>query len=103
MAMAYSFGAPDRIVAQIVTGIGFLGAGMIMRDGLHVRGLNTAATLWCSAAIGALAGTGNKLTSAIAAGMVLITNVVLREIAEVIDKRNDRAVEDGARTAPKGQ
>ena len=41
----------DRIAAQVVSGIGFLGAGVIMRDGLNVRGLNTAATLWCSAAV----------------------------------------------------
>src|ERR1700730_9527820 len=49
---------PTRVAAQIVSGIGFLGAGVIMRDGLNVRGLNTAATLWCSAAVGALAGAG---------------------------------------------
>ena len=42
--MAGTFGTPDRIVGQILPGIGFLGAGMIMRDGMHVRGLNTAAT-----------------------------------------------------------
>ncbi|MBE7163086.1 MAG: MgtC/SapB family protein, partial [Williamsia herbipolensis] len=46
---------PTRVAAQIVSGIGFLGAGVILRDGLGVRGLNTAATLWCSAAVGALA------------------------------------------------
>src|SRR6516225_10064767 len=45
-----------RVAAQVVSGIGFLGAGVIMRDGLNVRGLNTAATLWCSAAVGTLSG-----------------------------------------------
>jgi putative Mg2+ transporter-C (MgtC) family protein len=45
-----------RIAAQVVSGIGFLGAGIIFREGLNVRGLNTAATLWCSAAVGVLAG-----------------------------------------------
>jgi putative Mg2+ transporter-C (MgtC) family protein len=49
---------PTRVAAQIVSGIGFLGAGVILRDGLNLRGLNTAATLWCSAAVGALAGAG---------------------------------------------
>jgi putative Mg2+ transporter-C (MgtC) family protein len=44
---------PTRVAAQIVSGIGFLGAGVILRDGLNDRGLNTAATLWCSAAVGA--------------------------------------------------
>src|SRR3979490_3119161 len=49
---------PTRVAAQIVSGIGFLGAGVILRDGLNVRGLNTAATLWSSAAVGALAAPG---------------------------------------------
>ena len=50
-AMSASPDSPGRIAAQIVSGIGFLGAGVIMRDGMNVRGLNTAATLWCSAGI----------------------------------------------------
>ena len=53
-AMSASPDSPGRIAAQIVSGIGFLGAGVIMRDGMNVRGLNTAATLWCSAGIGVL-------------------------------------------------
>src|SRR5258708_5271144 len=51
-------GSPTRVAAQVVSGIGFLGAGLIFREGMSVRGLNTAATLWCSAAIGVLAGVG---------------------------------------------
>jgi uncharacterized membrane protein YhiD involved in acid resistance len=51
-------GSPTRVAAQVVSGIGFLGAGLIFREGLSVRGLNTAATLWCSAAVGVLAGGG---------------------------------------------
>jgi putative Mg2+ transporter-C (MgtC) family protein len=47
-----------RIAGQVVSGIGFLGAGVILRNGLNITGLNTAATLWCSAAIGTLAGYG---------------------------------------------
>ena len=50
--------SPTRIAAQVASGIGFLGAGVILREGLSVRGLNTAATLWCSAAVGSLAGLG---------------------------------------------
>jgi len=50
--------ASTRVAAQVVSGIGFLGAGIIFREGLNVRGLNTAATLWCSAAVGVLAGGG---------------------------------------------
>ena len=47
---------PTRIAAYVVSGIGFLGAGVILRDGVSVRGINTAATIWCSAAVGVLAG-----------------------------------------------
>ena len=49
---------PTRIAGQIASGIGFLGAGAILRDGLTIRGLTTAATVWCAAAIGSLAGAG---------------------------------------------
>src|ERR1700676_4372304 len=50
--------SPTRVAAQVVSGIGFLGAGLIFREGLSVRGLNTAATPWCFAAVGVLAGDG---------------------------------------------
>lgn len=53
--------SPTRVAAQVVTGIGFLGAGVIMREGANIRGLNTAATLWCSAAVGVMAGAGYYL------------------------------------------
>jgi putative Mg2+ transporter-C (MgtC) family protein len=85
--MASFFTEPDRIVAQIMPGIGFLGAGMIMRDGLHVRGLNTAATLWCSASIGTLAGSGHSPVASIGAAVILGANVLLRFIADWVDKR----------------
>ena len=51
--------SPSRVAAQVVSGIGFLGAGIIFRDGFNVHGLTTAATLWCSAAVGLLAGAGH--------------------------------------------
>jgi putative Mg2+ transporter-C (MgtC) family protein len=86
--MAETFPNPDHIVGQIIQGIGFLGAGMIMRDGLHVRGLNTAATLWCSSAIGMLAGTGERAMPALAAISVVVGNVLLRELAVWIDKKH---------------
>jgi putative Mg2+ transporter-C (MgtC) family protein len=49
---------PLQIAAQVVSGIGFIGGGVIFREGLLVKGLNTAATLWCSAAVGVLCGSG---------------------------------------------
>jgi putative Mg2+ transporter-C (MgtC) family protein len=69
-----------RIAGQVVSGIGFLGAGVILREGLNVRGLNSAATLWCAAAVGTLAGLGFITPSFIAALMILGTNVLLRPL-----------------------
>jgi putative Mg2+ transporter-C (MgtC) family protein len=76
---------PTRVAAQIVSGIGFLGAGVILRDGLNVRGLNTAASLWCSAAVGALAGAGMYPIAALGTAAVVIANVVLRPLGRRID------------------
>lgn len=79
--------SPTRVAAQVVSGIGFLGAGVIMRDGLNVRGLNTAATLWCAAAVGVLAGGGHFLAAAITSGVVLLANTGLRPLARRVDRR----------------
>ena len=73
--------SPDRIAAQVVSGVGFLGAGVILRDGQKVRGINTAATIWCSAAIGVLCGLGHMLLPLILTLTVLLTNTVLRPLA----------------------
>src|SRR5258706_13493926 len=62
-------GSPTRVAAQVVSGIGFLGAGLIFREGTSVRGLNTAATLWCSAAIGVPAGGGQAGLCPLRAGI----------------------------------
>ncbi|MGK5062536.1 MgtC/SapB family protein [Janthinobacterium sp. LB3P112] len=80
-----------RIAAQVVSGIGFLGAGVIMREGMTVRGLNTAATLWCSAAIGILCGLGFALEAAIGTGFVLVANLVLRHLAQRINAHGSDA------------
>jgi putative Mg2+ transporter-C (MgtC) family protein len=63
---------PTRIAAQVVTGIGFLGAGAIIRQGFTVRGLTTAASLWIVAAIGMAAGAGFYSAALIATGIVLV-------------------------------
>jgi len=70
-----------QIVSYVVSGIGFLGAGVIFKDAGSVRGLNTAATIWCSAAIGAISGLGNPLNALILTAAVLCTNIVLRPLA----------------------
>src|ERR1700736_4470086 len=70
-----------QIVSYVVSGVGFLGAGVIFKDAGSVRGLNTAATLWCSAAIVAISGLGNPLQALILTAAVLSTNIVLRPLA----------------------
>jgi putative Mg2+ transporter-C (MgtC) family protein len=70
-----------------VSGIGFLGAGVILREGINVRGLNTAATLWCSAMVGTFAGAGQLVPSALAAAFVVSTNLFLRPIVRLINKQ----------------
>lgn len=76
-----------RVAARVVSGIGFLGAGVIMREGLTVRGLNTAATLWCSAAVGTLSGSGQSRLAVIGAAGVLLANFGLRPLARLIDRQ----------------
>ncbi|MGA9900302.1 MAG: MgtC/SapB family protein [Terriglobales bacterium] len=73
--------ARGRIASYAVSGVGFLGAGVIFRDGANVRGLNTAATIWCSASIGVLAGLGAPQLSLVLACVVLLANVALRPLA----------------------
>ncbi|MFI1200868.1 MgtC/SapB family protein [Streptomyces sp. NPDC020883] len=85
----------SRVAAQIVSGIGFLGAGVIIRDGLSVRGLNTAATLWCSAAVGALSGTGLYVLAGLGTAAVVGANLLLRPLG----RRLDREPRGGAEVA----
>lgn len=73
--------AAGRVASYVVSGVGFLGAGVIFKDGANVRGLNTAATIWCSAAIGVLCGFGYLHLGALVAVAVLLTNTVLRPLA----------------------
>lgn len=70
-----------RIAAQVVSGMGFLGAGVILRDGTNIRGLNTAATLWCAAAIGTLTALGFIVEAVIGVTYILLSNLLLRFIS----------------------
>src|ERR1700738_3973871 len=72
--------ARGRIVSYVVSGVGFLGGVALFKDGANVRGLNTAAPIWCSAAIGALSGLGALNLALVLAFAVLLTNVVLRPL-----------------------
>ncbi len=84
--------SPTRIASYIVSGIGFLGGGVILREGMNVKGMNTAATLWCTAAIGTLAGSGFPLHALIGTMTVVGMNLALRPVANRIDARMKTAV-----------
>jgi len=77
-----------QIIAYVVSGVGFLGAGAIMKDGGNVRGLNTAATLWCSAAVGACAGAGELLDAVFVTVLLVAINIALRPLSRFIDQRS---------------
>jgi putative Mg2+ transporter-C (MgtC) family protein len=79
--------SPTRVAAQIVSGIGFLGAGIIFRDGFTVYGINTAATLWCSAGVGMMAGAGAWPYAATLTGFVVFINLGLRPLVKWIKRR----------------
>ena len=75
-----------RTVAYVISGVGFLGAGVIMKEGMNVRGLNTAATLWCSAAVGAFAGADLPLEAAFVTAAILAGNTLLRPLVNAINR-----------------
>ena len=80
-------GSPDRIAAQVVTGIGFLGAGAILRSGENVHGLTTAATIWVNAAIGMAAGLGSYTVAGVAAAITLSVLALMPVMERMVDKR----------------
>jgi putative Mg2+ transporter-C (MgtC) family protein len=82
-----------RVAAQVVTGLGFLGAGVIWKEGLNVRGLNTAATLWCTGAVGLLAGAGYWRHAALAAGLVVGVNLLLRPLVSMVNRQTLESAE----------
>ncbi|WP_395665255.1 MgtC/SapB family protein [Methylocella sp.] len=84
-----------RVISYVVSGIGFLGAGVIMKEGANIHGLNTAATLWCSAAVGACAGADMISEGALVTGFVVAANTLLRPLADRINRipLDDQAAE----------
>ncbi|MCG8579509.1 MAG: MgtC/SapB family protein [Bacteroidales bacterium] len=87
-------GDVTRIIAQVVTGIGFLGAGIIFKEGMNVRGLTTAATVWCSSAIGCMAAAGYFLETLAGTIVVLIINYFLIPVDKRLAERNIEDEED---------
>lgn len=90
--------SPTRVAAQVVSGIGFLGAGVIFREGADVKGLNTAATIWCSAAAGLLAGIGAMVHAVLFTALVVAIHMLLRPLIKAVRARfpGDRAEAEGA-------
>jgi putative Mg2+ transporter-C (MgtC) family protein len=77
-----------RMASYVVSGVGFLGGGVILREGFNVHGLNTAATLWCSAAVGVLAASGHYLFTVIATGTIVAIHLLGRPLGHLIDRDN---------------
>ena len=73
-------GDNSRIIAQVVSGIGFLGAGIIFKNGDTVRGLTTAATVWCAAAIGCLCGYGMFAEALLGTGAIMVVNIFFKHL-----------------------
>ena len=78
----------SRIAAQVVSGIGFLGAGVILKDKGNIKGLDTAATLWCDAAIGTLCAAGFLLEALVGTLFILIANIILRNITRKLNLKH---------------
>ncbi len=80
-------GDVTRIIGQVVTGIGFIGAGIIFKEGIKVHGLTTAATIWCSAAIGSIAAAGYFIEVAIGVVIIIFINSLLIPLDKLLAKR----------------
>jgi putative Mg2+ transporter-C (MgtC) family protein len=78
---------PTRIASYIVSGVGFLGGGVILREGLTVKGMSTAATLWCTAAVGTLAGAGFPWHALVGAAIVVGLHLAMRPVGRWIDAK----------------
>jgi len=89
-----SDGSQGRVAAYIVSGIGFIGGGVILKEEFSIRGLNTAATLWCTAAIGTLAGLGHTVLCFFGTVAVLAANLLLRPLAQRINRAPVQAPEE---------
>jgi putative Mg2+ transporter-C (MgtC) family protein len=84
---------PTRVASYVVSGLGFLGGGVILRDGLNVKGLNTAATIWCSGAVGSLAGAGFPIPAMVTTAAVLFVHTAFRPVVHWIELRKQSATD----------
>jgi putative Mg2+ transporter-C (MgtC) family protein len=88
--------SPARLAAQVVSGVGFLCGGIILHQGPTIRGLNTAATAWCSAAVGVLAAVDRPGLSVLVASIVLFTNIILHWLEHTVLPAGANAAADDA-------
>jgi putative Mg2+ transporter-C (MgtC) family protein len=77
---------PDRIASNIVTGVGFLGAGVIFKDGLNVSGITTATTIWIAAALGMAVGAGEYFVAIVSTGVIIIVLSVFNKAQRLVEK-----------------
>ncbi|WP_413514035.1 MgtC/SapB family protein [Myroides odoratus] len=96
--MAYHIGgtAVGRVASYVVSGIGFLGAGVIMKDGFSIRGLNTAATIWCSASVGSMSGVGLWKEAIVMTVLIVSAHLLLRPIGNLMNKLSFDTESDSA-------
>ncbi len=82
-------GDVTRIIGQVVTGIGFIGAGIIFKEGISVHGLTTAATVWCSSAIGSIAAAGYYIETLIGVAAIISVNTMLIPLDKWLSERKE--------------
>lgn len=92
VSMILGAGTPDRIASNIVTGVGFLGAGVIFKDGLNVSGLTTATTIWICAALGMAVGAGEYFIAIVSTGVVVIVLTAFNMLQDVVERLHQARV-----------
>ncbi|MDY5969899.1 MAG: MgtC/SapB family protein [Bacteroidales bacterium] len=93
-----------RVLSQVVAGVGFLGAGAIIKEGFNIHGLNSAATIWCAAAVGCLCGFGYWKMALVATSVIIFINWVLKSIEIMMEKkdREKKKIEEEKRSLMNG-
>lgn len=86
ISMAIGNSSPDRIASNIITGIGFLGAGVIFKDGLTISGITTATTIWICAALGMAVGAGEYFIALIGSGVVLVVLILFEGVQKIVSR-----------------
>ena len=82
-------GDVTRVIGQVVTGIGFIGTGIIFKEGISVHGLTTAATVWCSSAIGSIAAAGHYIETLIGVAVIISVNIMLIPLDKWLSERKE--------------